>query len=213
MFQQVVAAAEPAIVVVRCADLGSKGSGFLVSPNGHVVTNNHVVAEFTLQQGSLTAAYSTAITVVIGGVSYQATLVLDPSDVRPVVYDYAILQVTSAPVTPYLQLADPAGPGRGEVVVCLGFPLDFDALIATTGVVSAVVQHPSHVNALHQMRTTLSEHCSSLAAPEAQCFRRTRGKSSVSTRSLTNSPIRSPIASGSGASTRRLPRFLWSGIL
>ncbi|MBI4601108.1 MAG: trypsin-like peptidase domain-containing protein [Planctomycetes bacterium] len=157
MFKNMVAAAEPAVVVVRCADLGSKGSGFLASPSGHVVTNNHVVAEITLQQGGLTAAYSSAITVAIGGTTYPATLVIDPSDVRPVVYDYAILQVAGAPIASYLQLADPTTLGRGDAVLCLGFPLDFDALIVTSGVVSAVVQRPSHVNALHQMRTIVSD--------------------------------------------------------
>ncbi len=156
MVQSVIASAEPTVVMVVCPDLDSKGSGFLVSPDGYVITNNHVVARLTLRAGVLTTVYSTAITIVMDGMSYRATLVSDPAGDRPVVYDYAILKVEGLTNAPYLDTVDLDAVRRGDKVVCLGFPLGFDTLIATDGIVSAVLRRPSHVNALHEMQTIVT---------------------------------------------------------
>lgn len=128
----------------------------MVSPDGYIVTNNHVVAEPKLQDGVLSFSYSAAITVVIDGASRAAALVSDSTEDRPIVYDYAILKVESLGTAPYLEPGEPAAVQRGDEVLCLGFPLDFDNLVATNGIVSAVVSRPSHVNALHQIRTIVS---------------------------------------------------------
>ena len=156
MFQALIAAAEPAVVPVICRDIGSKASGFLVSPDGYMITSNHVVAQLTLQAGVLSASYSSMIDVVVDGTDYRARLVSDPNDDRPIVYDYAILKVEGLTNVPHLDLGDSVAVQRGDDVLCLGFPLDFDTLIATNGIVSAVLRRPSHVNALHQMSTIVS---------------------------------------------------------
>jgi S1-C subfamily serine protease len=156
MLQHVIASADPAVVTILCEDINSKGSGFLVSGEGHVVTNNHVVAELALQGGMLSTSYSRRIAVVIGGREYPATIANDTSDDRPIVYDYAILKVDGLGSPPFLVPGDPEAVRRGDKVVCLGFPLDFDTLIATDGIVSAVLRRPSHVNTLHEMRTIVS---------------------------------------------------------
>ena len=156
MLQELLARAEPAVVMVVCRDINTKGSGFLVSPDGYIVTNNHVVAEPTLQNDVVNFSYSRMITAVVDGTPHTATLVSDYRDFRPIVYDYAILKVVGLGNVPYLEVGDPGAVRRGDGVVCLGFPLDFDSLIATNGIVSAVISRASHVNSLHQMRTIVS---------------------------------------------------------
>jgi S1-C subfamily serine protease len=157
MFRDLIAQAEPAVVMVICPDIGSKGSGFIVSPDGHVVTNNHVVSQATFQNGVLSITYSTRIIAVIGGTPFPTQLIHDTTADQPVVYDYAILKVDGLVNTPFLELADPTSPRRGDSVICLGFPLDFESLIATSGIVSAIIRRQSHFNALHQMQTLVSD--------------------------------------------------------
>ncbi len=86
MYRELCIAAESAVVMVVCRDINSKGSGFFADSAGYVVTNNHVVARLTLQDGVLSATYSSAISVVGGGTTYPASLVNNPNDDRPVVY-------------------------------------------------------------------------------------------------------------------------------
>jgi S1-C subfamily serine protease len=46
---------------------------------------------------------------------------------------------------------------QGESVVTIGYSLGFDIPIVTTGVISAIISRPSHINALHKMRTFLTD--------------------------------------------------------
>lgn len=156
MYADLVAGVEPAVVAIKCPDIGQSGSGFLISPTGHVLTNNHVVAQIRLVAGKLERRYSDAIHVSINGRDYPVSLVNDPSADPPMVYDYAILKVEGLASAPCVQVGDLGSVKRGDDVICLGFPLDFDTLIATHGIVSALTSRPSHVNALHQMRTVVS---------------------------------------------------------
>jgi len=161
LLRDLVAAAEPALAIVECDDIyahGSKGSGFFVSAGGHLVTNNHVVAEpRTTEGGAVIFQYSQRISVVVAGKRYRAVMVSSTEALQPSVYDYAILKVEGIAENPYLTTGDPSLVRPGDQVLCLGFPLDFESLIATAGVVSAVLMRPSHVNSLHQMRTIVTD--------------------------------------------------------
>jgi S1-C subfamily serine protease len=157
VFRALVAAAEPAMALVEAVDLNKKGSGFVVSPTGHIVTNNHVVTALAFQNGVVTVTYSQDIQVRLGGVTYPATVVTDTNTMPPFVYDYAILKIQPPGITPHLELAEINDVRRGDSVLCLGFPLDFSDLIATSGIVSAVLLRPSHRSTLFQIRTIVSD--------------------------------------------------------
>ena len=106
-------------------DSGATGSGFVLDRRGHVVTNNHVVADASDGEGGLQI-------VDQSGNRFDATLVG-----RSPVYDLAVLY---APEVKGLQ---PAALGSadelrvGEGVVAIGSPLGLTATV-TAGIVSAV---------------------------------------------------------------------------
>ncbi|ACL61273.1 Do family serine endopeptidase [Methylobacterium nodulans] len=97
----------------------AQGSGFFISPDGYVVTNNHVVenaqsVEVTLDDGRTLAAK------VIG---------TDPKT------DLALLKVTEGGPFPYVKLAHGA-PQVGDWVVAIGNPFGLGGTV-TAGIVSA----------------------------------------------------------------------------
>ena len=101
----------------------SLGSGFIISADGYIVTNNHVV------EGADT------IRVNIGGKNkkgdlYEAQVVgTDPET------DLALLKI-KADNLPYLSFGDPDKLEVGEWVVAIGSPLGLDHTV-TAGIVSA----------------------------------------------------------------------------
>lgn len=101
------------------------GSGFVLSPDGYVVTNDHV------------AGNATKITVSFpDGQTYDATLVgSDPAT------DLALLKVEAEQDLPYLAFSTAGAPLVGEWAIALGNPFGlFEATdpTVTVGVVSAV---------------------------------------------------------------------------
>lgn len=157
MLSDLVAEVQGAVVIVECPDTDTKGSGFFVSPEGHIVTNNHVVAEPSTQNGVLVFKYSDDIRVSFAGNQYSARVESDTNDPRPNVYDYAILRVNRVPNAGHLRIGDPGAIRPGDEILCLGFPLDFESLIATSGIVCAVIKRESHINSLHQMRSIVTD--------------------------------------------------------
>lgn len=97
------------------------GSGFIVHPDGYVVTNNHVIDR------------GRQIKVELGdGRKLDADLIsADP------VADLAILKVTTDKPLPALTLGDSSDLMIGEPVIAVGNPLGFSHSVST-GIVSAV---------------------------------------------------------------------------
>jgi serine protease Do len=97
------------------------GSGFIVHPDGYVVTNNHVVDR------------GRQIKVELGdGRKLDADLIsADPTA------DLAILKVQTDKPLPYLTLGDSADLMIGEPVIAVGNPLGFSHSVST-GIVSAI---------------------------------------------------------------------------
>jgi serine protease Do len=96
------------------------GSGFIISPDGYVMTNNHVIQDFDKVGVTLT-----------NGDSYSAQVVgTDPS------IDLALLKIDAEGVQlPTLPLGDSSRLRVGEWVIAIGNPYEFDQTV-TVGVVS-----------------------------------------------------------------------------
>lgn len=109
----------PGEVIQR--EAGSLGSGFLVHPDGFVVTNNHVVDR------------ARQITVELAdGRKLDAELISTDAEA-----DLAILKIRSDQPLPALALGDSSDLLIGEPVIAVGNPLGF-AHSVSTGIVSAV---------------------------------------------------------------------------
>jgi serine protease Do len=105
---------------------GSLGSGFLISPDGYVVTNNHVVAP------ARTGARVEQITVTLADRrEFEAELVgADPTS------DLAVLKIKGTNL-PFVRFGDSTQTRVGEWVVAIGNPFGLGGTV-TAGIVSAL---------------------------------------------------------------------------
>ena len=95
------------------------GSGVVVSPDGYIVTNNHVVAGADLVTVTFNDRYTTDAKLV-------AT---DPAT------DIAVLKIEAANL-PYMEYGNSDDVNLGQWVLAVGYPLTLDATV-TAGIVSA----------------------------------------------------------------------------
>jgi 2-alkenal reductase len=112
--------ASPAVVKIQTAQ--GLGSGFLIDSDGHIVTNNHVIAEQEPIRVLFSGLFETTVEIVG----------TDPDS------DIAVLRAADLPsdVTP-LNLGDSAGLRVGDLTIAIGNPLGQDRTV-TTGIVSAL---------------------------------------------------------------------------
>jgi serine protease Do len=105
----------------------SLGSGFIISSDGYIVTNNHVVSP------GAEGATVDSITVILPDRSeYPATLVG-----RDVKSDLAVLKITPRKSLPYVKFGDSTKARVGDWVVAIGNPFGLGSTV-TAGIISAL---------------------------------------------------------------------------
>ena len=104
----------------------SGGSGFLISSDGYIVTNNHVVAG-----GPSGDAVDRVTVTLFDGKEYEAEIVgRDPSS------DIALLKIRATDL-PFVKMADSKKSRVGDWVIAIGNPLGLGNTV-TAGIISAL---------------------------------------------------------------------------
>ena len=105
----------------------SLGSGFIISPDGYVVTNNHVVAA-----GARGATVEQITVTLPDRKEYVAKLIG-----RDAASDLALLKINAPSALPYVKWGDSARARVGDWVVAIGNPFGLGGTV-TAGIISAV---------------------------------------------------------------------------
>ncbi|UVO51930.1 Do family serine endopeptidase [Sphingomonas sp. SUN019] len=105
----------------------SLGSGFIISPDGYVVTNNHVVAP-----GNARATVEAIRVTLPDRKEYVAKLIG-----RDTASDLALLKISAPGPLPYVKFGDSARARVGDWVVAIGNPFGLGGTV-TAGIISAV---------------------------------------------------------------------------
>jgi len=105
----------------------SLGSGFIISPDGYIVTNNHVVAP-----GARGATVDSITVTLTDQREYKAKLIgRDPSS------DLAVLKIEGATNLPFVKWGDSSRSRVGDWIVAIGQPYGLGGTV-TAGIISAV---------------------------------------------------------------------------
>lgn len=99
---------------------GSLGSGFVISADGYIITNNHVIE----RADTIEVTFS-------DGRTLQATIVGRDRDT-----DIAVLKVSSPTPLPFVDLGDSDSAEVGDWVIAIGNPLGFGGSVSA-GIISA----------------------------------------------------------------------------
>jgi serine protease Do len=106
----------------------SLGSGFIISSDGYVVTNNHVIAAEGAQLESITVTMT-------DGTEYPAKLIG-----RDAASDLAVLKITGSKPFPFVKFGDSRNARVGDWVIAIGNPFGLSGTV-TSGIISAVYRN------------------------------------------------------------------------
>ena len=102
---------------------GGTGSGFVIDSSGFILTNNHVIADFAANGGTLQVTLN-------NGETYDGTIVG-----RESAYDLAIIKINAVNL-PALEFGDSDKIAVGDAVIAIGSPLGLSGTV-TSGIISA----------------------------------------------------------------------------
>ncbi|MDO4927502.1 MAG: trypsin-like peptidase domain-containing protein [Corynebacterium sp.] len=125
--EAVAAAVLPAVVSIQVVSRTAveSGSGSIISSDGYVLTNNHVVEN--------AAADGSQLSVTLNdGSTYEADFVAGDSNT-----DVAVIKIRDVEGLPVISFGDSDNLSVGQAVVAIGSPLGLDSTV-TTGIVSAM---------------------------------------------------------------------------
>ena len=105
----------------------SLGSGFIISADGYVVTNNHVVAP-----GNRNATIESITVIMPDRTEYEAKLIG-----RDAASDIAVLKINADRDLPFVKFGDSEGARVGDWVIAIGNPFGLGGTV-TTGILSAI---------------------------------------------------------------------------
>lgn len=105
----------------------SLGSGFIISADGYVVTNNHVVAP-----GAQGATVDSITVILPDRTEYAATLVG-----KDAASDLAVLKITPKKALPFVKFGDSTRARVGDWIVAIGNPFGIGSTV-TAGIISAL---------------------------------------------------------------------------
>ena len=108
----------------------SLGSGFIISADGYVVTNNHVIAP----QGRGGEVEEITVTMT-DGTEYPAKLIGNDS-----ASDLAVLKIERGEAFPFVKFGDSSSARVGDWVIAIGNPFALGGTV-TSGIVSAVYRN------------------------------------------------------------------------
>jgi len=111
---------KPAVVHIKVGTRGATGSGVIVSPDGYILTNNHVAS----------AANELTVKLADGRELRARRIGVDPQT------DLALIKI-EAQNLPYATLGDSSKLEPGEWVIALGSPFGLEQTM-TAGIVSAI---------------------------------------------------------------------------
>ncbi|AGH49672.1 MULTISPECIES: Do family serine endopeptidase [Sphingomonadales] len=110
----------------------SLGSGFIVSPDGYVVTNNHVISGGAQGRGIVSSVVDSITVTLPDRSEYKAKVIgRDPYS------DLALLKIESKTPLPFVQFGDSTRTRVGDWVVAIGNPFGLGGTV-TAGIVSAL---------------------------------------------------------------------------
>jgi serine protease Do len=105
----------------------SLGSGFIISADGYVVTNNHVVAP-----GARGATVDSITVILPDRTEYEAKLIgTDPAS------DLAVLKISAKKPLPFVKFGDSTKARVGDWVIAIGNPFGLGSTV-TAGIISAL---------------------------------------------------------------------------
>ena len=120
--ESIFARSKSAVVQVLAG--GRTGTGFIIAPNGTILTAHHLVASLQVVGNHVEVNYSPSILVKFSDGRWVAADPLRPSsDLESAVHDYALLK-TRETALPYLRLGSWKDVTEGDDLTVLGYALN-----------------------------------------------------------------------------------------